>query len=392
MVYYLYRFLNINGDILYIGRTSDIGRRILKEHFTANTHLPNECYLETEKVEYTEIVYESEEVAYEAILINQYAPKYNIQFKDDGNFAIQLPEFVWKEFKWEYEGQLEFLKKKKMSLIKAMDMAEHYISKSEVRGAITGISDIDYQMPILPQSFTLIAGVSGVGKTTYLLNIALRNARQKKKVLFINLKDSEENLFINLAAIDSGIPIRNLIMKQLNPQEWDMLCGSIRELADLEISFYNKNIDYWNLEKILAAITESEADLVIVDDLRMIEHERNNYVKDKMEYVLKNIRSVALQRSMPVIGTYSIPHNKVYDRADYRPQIIDLEYDSLIKYADNIQLMYKDSFYNKKKDEFVDDHMIEIIIAKNMLDNKIHIANICCANGGYVDVVREDKR
>ena len=49
MSFCLYRFMDIDGKIIYIGRTNDIERRILKEHFTDNTHLPNQCYLETEK-------------------------------------------------------------------------------------------------------------------------------------------------------------------------------------------------------------------------------------------------------------------------------------------------------------------------------------------------------
>ena len=64
MKFFLYRFLDNKGNIIYIGRTNDIRRRMLKEHFTNNTHLPDECYLETEKVEYTEIINESEEVAW----------------------------------------------------------------------------------------------------------------------------------------------------------------------------------------------------------------------------------------------------------------------------------------------------------------------------------------
>lgn len=98
MSFFLYKFIDSNENIIYIGRTNDIRRRILKEHFSDNTHLSSECYIDTERVEYTEIVNESEEVAYEAILINQYRPKYNTQFKDDGEFKIDIPEFIWKEF------------------------------------------------------------------------------------------------------------------------------------------------------------------------------------------------------------------------------------------------------------------------------------------------------
>ena len=56
----MYRLLDIEGKVIYIGRTNNINMRILKEHFTNNTYFPNECYLETEKVEYTEVINESE--------------------------------------------------------------------------------------------------------------------------------------------------------------------------------------------------------------------------------------------------------------------------------------------------------------------------------------------
>ena len=66
------------------------------------------------RIEYVEITNESEEVAYEAILINQIRPKYNVQFKDEGDFNVKIPEFNWDIFEWEYNGQLDWFKKKKM--------------------------------------------------------------------------------------------------------------------------------------------------------------------------------------------------------------------------------------------------------------------------------------
>ena len=48
MSFYLYGFIDVEERVIYIGRTNAIRRRILKEHFADNTHLPKECYLETE--------------------------------------------------------------------------------------------------------------------------------------------------------------------------------------------------------------------------------------------------------------------------------------------------------------------------------------------------------
>lgn len=43
MSFYLYRFVDVEEKNIYIGRTYDIKRRMPKEHFTVNTHLPKQC-------------------------------------------------------------------------------------------------------------------------------------------------------------------------------------------------------------------------------------------------------------------------------------------------------------------------------------------------------------
>ena len=100
--FYVYRFLDKDNNVIYIGRTNNINRRILREHFTTNTHLAAQCYFETEKVEYVKFQNESEQVVYEASLINLERPKYNKQFNDNGEIKIEIPDFEWTEFEWEF--------------------------------------------------------------------------------------------------------------------------------------------------------------------------------------------------------------------------------------------------------------------------------------------------
>lgn len=387
MSFCLYRFMDIDGKIIYIGRTNDIERRILKEHFTDNTHLPNQCYLETEKVEYAEIVNESEEVAYEAILINEIRPKYNTQFKDEGHFDVQLPKFKWREFQWEYEGQLEWLKKKKGNIINANDVMLNCLMNPREHDIRTGIVNVDSSMLIPSQSFTLIAGVSGSGKTAYVLNIVNYNIKKGKRVLFINLKDSVEDLSMRILSIDSKVPINELLLGQMSDKDWDSCLKSIETKKDTSFFFYNTFGNHWNLDKILQTIKESNADLVIVDDLHMIEVEgkeveRSQYVWDKMDYILKSIKILAGQSVIPIIGTYRMASRKVNNRPDRRPMLVDFEYDSLQQYPDNIQLLYRDDLYNQNIES---KNMIEIITAKNIL-NQLYTTKVICLNGIYANI------
>ena len=387
MSFCLYRFMDIDGKIIYIGRTNYIERRILKEHFTDNTHLPNQCYLETEKVEYVEIVNESEEVAYEAILINENRPKYNTQFKDEGYFDVQLPEFKWREFQWEYEGQLEWLKKKKRNIINANDVMLNNLRNPMEHDIRTGIVNVDSGMLISRQSFTLIAGVSGSSKTAYVLNIANYNTKKGKRVLFINLKDSVEDLSMRILSIDSKVPINELLLGKMSDKDWDSCLESIAAKKDTSLFFYNTSGNHWNLDKILLTIKESNADLVIVDDLHMIEVERkeverSQYVWDKMDYILKSIKILAVQSEIPIIGTYRMAARKVNNKPDHRPMLEDFEYDSLQQYPDNIQLLYRDDLYNQNIES---KNMIEIITVKNIL-NQLYTTKEICLNGIYANI------
>lgn len=387
MSFYLYRFKDEEGKIIYIGRTNDIERRILKEHFTDNTHLPNQCYLETEKVDYVEIVNESEEVAYEAILINEIRPKYNTQFKDEGYFDVQLPEFKWREFQWEYEGQLEWLKKKKGNIVNAIDVMLNNLMNPVEHDIRTGIVNVDSGLLISRQSFTLIAGVSGSSKTAYVLNIANYNIKKGKRVLFINLKDSVEDLSMRILSIDSKVPINELLLGHMSDKDWNSCLESIEAKKDTSLFFYNTSGNHWNLDKILLTIRESNADLVIVDDLHMIEVERkeverNQYVWDKMDYVLKSIKILAGQSAVPIIGTYRMTARKVNNRPDHRPMLADFEYDSLQQYPDNIQLLYRDDLYNQNIES---KNMIEIITVKNIL-NQLYTTQVIYQNGIYANI------
>ena len=46
---FIYKFISYDGDIIYIGKTNDIKKR-MKQHFGPYPHLPKECYEQVEKI------------------------------------------------------------------------------------------------------------------------------------------------------------------------------------------------------------------------------------------------------------------------------------------------------------------------------------------------------
>lgn len=88
--YYVYRFLNENKEVIYVGKAKNIDSRI-KSH----KHLPKECYSETKRIEYINCLSENESIIYEVYLISMYSPKYNTQHNKHSKFSFKLPCKIW---------------------------------------------------------------------------------------------------------------------------------------------------------------------------------------------------------------------------------------------------------------------------------------------------------
>lgn len=74
--YYVYRFINKDGDIIYVGRTVNLHNR-MNQHFGGKGHLCKEAYSEVDKIEFTVLDSELSMVMCELYFINKYKAKYN---------------------------------------------------------------------------------------------------------------------------------------------------------------------------------------------------------------------------------------------------------------------------------------------------------------------------
>lgn len=82
---YIYRFLNNEDKVIYIGKTSNLTKRI-NHHFSFG-HLEDNCYLSCTKIEYMELPTMTDTSMAEIYFINKYKPLYNIcdKYNDECN-------------------------------------------------------------------------------------------------------------------------------------------------------------------------------------------------------------------------------------------------------------------------------------------------------------------
>lgn len=93
---YIYRFINKNGEVIYIGKTNNISARI-HNHLSDSGHLTKECYEQIDKIQFmitgSHILTDIKELYY----INLYKPQFNY-IHNHNSPAFIISDFVKDEW------------------------------------------------------------------------------------------------------------------------------------------------------------------------------------------------------------------------------------------------------------------------------------------------------
>lgn len=100
---YVYKFIDENNRVLYIGKTTDMNRR-MKQHFNSqNNHLKKQgkgdLYQKVQRIEYFSCKTEYDALVKELFYINYYKPKYNTASKIKQILPPPTKEENWKLYK-----------------------------------------------------------------------------------------------------------------------------------------------------------------------------------------------------------------------------------------------------------------------------------------------------
>lgn len=94
--YCVYRLLDEEGNILYIGKSSQMKQRIMN-HLRGRSNIPNECCSNIKRVEYLEFKTEVDMDIFELYAISYFQPPYNKEgVSKTGIIKIRIPK-VWNE-------------------------------------------------------------------------------------------------------------------------------------------------------------------------------------------------------------------------------------------------------------------------------------------------------
>jgi replicative DNA helicase len=251
------------------------------------------------------------------------------------------------------------------------DYYEHIseiVARSGVVGVPSGFRDLDALLGGFQRSDLLVfAGRPGMGKTSFLLTVALNAARRGARVAIFTMEMGVDQILQRLVAMESRINVQNLRLGRLSPQEMSRFTEVIGRLSPLPIFIDDTPAltpqDIRTKARRLAH--EYGLDLIIVDYMQLMHSgsstRENNRVQE-ISYISRHLKELARELNVPLISAAQLSR-AVEQRNDKRPVLSDLrESGSIEQDADIVMFLYRDEVYNEATDY---PNQAEIIVAKH---------------------------
>ncbi len=241
--------------------------------------------------------------------------------------------------------------------------------RGQTLGIPTGFRALDELLGGFQKSDLLIfAGRPGMGKTSFLLTIALNIARLGGRVALFTMEMGVEQMVQRLIAMETGINMQKLRLANLTPQENTRFTEAVGRLANLQLYIDDtpalSPIEVRTKARRLAH--EHGLDLLIIDYLQLMNGGGKGMESNRVQeisYISRSLKELARELNIPLLSAAQLSR-AVEQRQDKRPLLSDLrESGSIEQDADAVMFLYRDEVYNPDTTEFPNQG--EVILAKH---------------------------
>lgn len=216
-------------------------------------------------------------------------------------------------------------------------------------GLYTGFS-IDKYISLRKGTLNILAARPGKGKTTFALNIALNIAKQGKKVLFVSLEMSQEELAKKLISIEAQVVGDKLNKKNfISEEEMGRIVEKSAIISELPLVI-DDTVPHDKASVFLRIKREmlTGCDFVVVDYLQLIKGDLRSRI-DNITDISASLKSLAVKLNIPILALSQL-NRSVEQRDDKVPRLSDLRDSGAIEQdADTVIFLYTEDKETEKE-------------------------------------------
>ncbi len=239
-------------------------------------------------------------------------------------------------------------------------------NKGDLTGVPSGFIDLDRKTSGFQNSdLILIAARPAMGKTSFVLNIAVNAALRKFPVAIFSLEMSRVQLVNRILSLESMVDLEKMRTGKLEAEDWKKIGFSLGPLSKSPI-YIDDNASTNVMEmmsKLRKLKLEKGLGLVIIDYLQLMEgRKKTDNRQQEISEISRSLKIMAKELNVPIIALSQLSRAPE-QRQDHRPILSDLRESGAIEQdADMVMFLYRDDYYNEESDK---RNVVEIIISKH---------------------------
>jgi replicative DNA helicase len=266
----------------------------------------------------------------------------------------------------------------------------------DITGIATGFKFLDRKIAgVHAGDLYIVAGRPGMGKTAFVLNMAVNVAQPRQRsvdntedpfpegpveepghgVAFFSLEMPREQLASRLLASEARVDVSRLRSGEMRRDDWNKLTEAAARLGRLPI--WLDDTPALTLLDLRAKIRRLQADLkrgdasgpkdlglVVIDYLQLMQGRRDAGSREQeISELSRGLKQLAKEMRVPVLALSQLNRSvETRTTKDKRPQLSDLRESGAIEQdADTIMFIYRDDYYFRDSPE---KGVAEVIVAK----------------------------
>jgi replicative DNA helicase len=340
---------------------------------------------------YGKIIHEKWRVRQLIATCQRVAAQGYIDYGDAQSFIDQAEQSIYQLARTSESSSVELLldviKKSFKKLTASLERGDR------ITGISTGFERLDKQTAGLHEGdLTIVAARPGMGKTSFVLNVAANVASPKVKesqgkgrwedgsvgVIVFSLEMPKEQIANRMVCAEGRVDVGKLRQGYLSPQDWNRLTQASAWLGQLPL--WIDDTPGLTILELRAKVRRIQAEfdkfdeqgrkvrrigLVVVDYLQLMRgREGLSSREQEISEISRGLKGLAKELGVAVIALSQL-NRAVETRSDKskRPQLSDLRESGAIEQdADNIIFIYRDEYYNRETT--TEKAVAELIVAK----------------------------
>lgn len=259
---------------------------------------------------------------------------------DEEDIDIYIEQIIQEMQKIEFQTQKD--ESFNNQVLKTIENIEKNMKKTKDYSYYTGFFDLDNYTDGLHESeFTVIGARPAVGKTTFALQIAEYIASKGKKVAYVSLEMSEEQIIQKILAKNTNINSRKIRNGDLTEEQTVKIADECSKVSQLPISILTKTSTIQQIELEARRMkNKGNLDLLVIDYLQLVRNA--GYFKSREQEVAdisRTLKLLSLDLEIPIIALCQLNRNATRTE----PTLADIRESGAIEQdADNVIFLYKE--------------------------------------------------